>query len=164
MKKTYLIGAIFLIATICSCENGKENYIKGVDPYLLSAGFKKFGFKTSTNTSEEYGNLWIIQGNDLYTSYNLSLYSSDNSGIQSIRASAMLTDPNGKIDYSFFHEIAMQTKEECDPNIVSKWLSIHYNNAGDTVINNVSFSVTEPSKLSKMLTIQKVSSESTDNI
>lgn len=76
----------------------------------------------------------------------------------------MLTDPNGKIDYSFFHEIAMQTKEECDPNIVSKWLSIHYNNPGDTVINNVSFSVTEPSKLSKMLTIQKVSSKSTDNI
>lgn len=55
--------------------------------------------------------------------------------------------------------MAMQTKEECDPNIVSNWLSIHYNNPGDTIINKVSFSIKEPSKLSKTLIIKKVSNE-----
>ena len=49
--------------------------------------------------------------------------------------------------------MALQTKEECDPNIVSNWLSIHYNNPGDTIINKVSFSITEPFELSKILTI-----------
>ena len=61
MKKTYLIGAIFLIATICSCENGKENYIKGVDPYLLSAGFKKFGFLVITLEYKVYEQVQCLQ-------------------------------------------------------------------------------------------------------
>lgn len=165
MKKIYLVEAILLIAGVCSCEKNDENYIKGVDPTAITAAFKHSNFKTDRSFNAEYGNLWSINGEDIYSSYNILLFSKNSTTkIESITVNALLKSPDGNIDYSLFQEMAMQTKEECDPNIVSNWLSIHYNNPGDTIINKVCFSITEPSELSKTLTIKKVLKESTDNI
>lgn len=161
MRKRYIAGIFLLVSgMISSCVENSNNYIKGIDPYLISYSFKKLDFTTNTSSVEGFGKSWNIEGKDFYASYNISLYSIDNSNnIQSIQASATLNDLNGKIDYSFFHEIALQTKEECDQNIVSNWLSNHYNNAGDTIINQVSFSISQPSELTKILRISKILSD-----
>lgn len=158
-KRNLIITLLFLNVLFISCtENNK--YLKGVDPTAITAAFKGFHFNTNRTFDAEYGNLWSISGEDNYSTYNILLFSQNSTNeIESITINALLKKSDGKIDYSLFHEMAMQTKEECDPNIVSNWLSIHYNNPGDTIINKVSFSIKEPSKLSKTLIIKKVSNE-----
>lgn len=156
MKKGHSIIIVLFLILLSSCGDNNK-YLKGVEPSAITATFKAFKFKTDRTFDAEYGNLWNITGEDVYSTYNIQLFSQNSvSEIESITVNALLKKPKGEIDYSLFHEMAMQTKEECDPSIVSNWLSAHYNNPGDTIINQVSFSMSQPSELAKTLTIKKV--------
>lgn len=151
-----MVVVVFVMLLTNSCSND-ERYLIGVEPSAITSAFKSLNFKTDRTFDAEYGNLWNITGEDSNSTYNIQLFSENStSQIESITVNALLKSPKGEIDYSLFHEMAMQTKVECDPNVVSSWLSAHYNNPGDTIINQVSFSMSQPSELAKTLTIKKV--------
>lgn len=153
---------VFLMLLTNSCSDNAR-YLAGVEPSTITSAFKSFNFKTDRTFDAEYGNLWNITGEDSNSTYNIQLFSENSTTqIESITVNALLKTSKGEIDYSLFHEMAMQTKEECDPTIVSNWLSAHYNNPGDTIINQVSFSMSQSSELAKTLTIKKVSATFTE--
>lgn len=152
-----LIIMVCVIGT-CSDNNNREvGYLRGVEPSLISTALKSFDFKVDYIPSSEYGYLWNMIGHDAYATYTVQLYSKEySSHVESIIVNSVLNSVKGKPDYSLFHELAMQVKEECDPNVVSEWLSLHYNNPGDTLINRVSFSMEQPTALVKIFRIEKL--------
>lgn len=154
MKKLLLLP---LLATLFACgTNENEKAIKGLKPVDVYQNLEKEGFTTEkslvgdikgwTNKKQEIGGLFIVE-----------TISSNTSSVESVRATVS-TDINADINKTlpFFNYVASLQYENSDYMNTTKWLKNNFDSSeSDTIVGGVKFTIRNPSKVVKILTLEK---------
>ncbi|MDM1513572.1 hypothetical protein [Myroides odoratimimus] len=156
MKK--IILGVGLLALVSCSEYVNENAIKGADPYdmvmsLEKEGFTKLIMNTDIGTSIQMSN--DIDG----LKQRYSTFSIDNKSVESVSVSIQVDGVTKYVDAgkSFIQFSATMPYDEMNQEAISKWVDNNYNNdKKDTIIGDAKFTMLAPSKLVRMLTIEKV--------
>ncbi|MDM1033804.1 hypothetical protein HXZ91_04835 [Myroides odoratimimus] len=157
MKKVLLlIGGMSLLVSCSDYVN--KNAIKGADPYdmimsLEKEGFTKLIMNTDIGTS-------IQMSNDIGgLKQRYSTFSIDNKSVESVSVSIQVDGVTKYVDAgkSFIQFSATMPYDAMNQEAVSKWVDKNYNNdKKDTIIGDAKFIILAPSKLVRMLTIEKI--------
>ena len=156
MKKTILILLSLILLSCGDTEN--LNAIKGLMPVDVYLNMEKQGFSTKKTFNSEYGNSWDNVKNENGISYSVNTFSMDMNSVESIKATAIVSPPK-KIEATkdFFKFVSSIPYDNSEPQKVINWLDSNFNNdKSSIIIGTAEFTIYNPSKLTRMLTIKKV--------
>jgi hypothetical protein len=142
--------------TVASNVDNKIPELKPVDVYL---NLEKQGFTTEKNFSTEYGNSWDCKSSSAGIDYHVNIFSDDVNSVERVRATAMLNGSEDKLIVAtkpFIKYVASVPFEGNDPAKFADWLEKNFNNDKQSLtISNVTFTIYAPTKLLRMLDIEK---------
>jgi len=154
MKKIILLPLLEMLFACGSKENVKA--IKGLQPVDVYLNFENMGYTTHKALSGDLKS-WIstkvLPGGTLTVEAN----SADTKSVETVRATAMV-DVTGDIQNTrdFFKTVVSLPYENSNYDINTKWINSVFNKTeGDTIVNGVRFTFKSPSKMVKILTLEK---------
>jgi ABC-type uncharacterized transport system auxiliary subunit len=141
---------------VATKTDNKIPELKPVDVYL---NLEKQGFTTEKNFSSEYGNSWDCKSSSAGIDYHVNVFSDDVNSVERVRATAMLNGSEDKqivATKPFLKYVASVPFEGNDPAKFAEWLDKNFNNDKQFLtISNVKFTIYAPTKLLRMLDIEK---------
>lgn len=157
MKKTLLI---LMMGALLSCGGtDKENStgIRGLAPVDVYLNMEKQGFTTTKNLGTESGNFWDCKMSQNGVDYQVNIYSSNNSLVENVKATAMLTSATGIAQTKqFFIYISSLPYDNSDPGQASEWIDDNFDNDKATkIIGDAKFTIFVPSEFARMMTVEK---------
>ena len=142
--------------TVAAKTDNKIPELKPVDVYL---NLEKQGFTTTKNLSSEYGNSWDCKSSSAGIDYHVNVFSDDVNSVERVRATAMLNGIEDKqiiATMPFLKYVASVPFEGNDPAKFAEWLDKNFDNDKQSLtISDVKFTIYAPTKLLRMLDIEK---------
>lgn len=158
MKKVLLLSVCMLGLLSCG-SSVNENAIKGADPYDMVMSLEKEGFDKQLLNTDIGTSIEMTSSMDgLKQRY--STFAIDNKSVETVRASIEV-DGSGiksvEAGKTFIQFSSTMPYDTMNQEAISKWVDKNYNNdKKDTIIGDAKFTMYVPSKLVRMLIIEKV--------
>jgi hypothetical protein len=157
MKKMSFI--LFMGLAMSCSDNSKENVngIKGLSPVDVYLNMEKQGFTTVKNLGTESGNFWNCKMSKDDIDYQVNTYSSRNTLVENVKATAMTTSVDG-INQSkqFFKYVSSLPYDSSDPEQATAWVAENFDNdKAVKIIGDAKFTIYVPSQFARMMTIEK---------
>lgn len=176
MKHFWAVALIFILAVSCTASKSgnstsgsrqgskqatteKVSYAKipGLMPVDVYQNMEGKGFTTKKNFSDN-GNLWTSTYAGAGISYSVGAFSHDASSVESVQATARVTDVTNKnisAALPFFLFLSSLPYDGSNPTKVGNWLRNNFNNDKSSVtISNVEFTINAPSDFARTLVIE----------
>lgn len=136
-----------------------NHFIPGLAPVDVYLNFEEEGFKTEKILSGgEFGYTWTNKSNVEGIEYRVTTFSTEIEKVEAVRATAMV-DPSIKniiATKPFLFYIASLPYEKAEPQTVQNWIEANFNNdKASTTVNGVRFTIYAPTKMLRMLDVEK---------
>ncbi len=166
LTATLIFFATITVACKDSKKSGEDTAIKsdknipGLQPVDIYLNLEKQGFVTDKHYSTEFGNSWDCKNSSTGIDYVVSVFSSDISSVETLKATAMLTGQEDKgieATKPFLKYIASVPFEGNDPAKVAEWIEDNFDKDKQTlVVSNVRFTIYAPTAFMRMLRVELV--------
>ncbi|MDM1045890.1 hypothetical protein HX004_14115 [Myroides sp. 1354] len=154
MKKILLLSILTLMFSCGKNEN--EKAIKGLQPVDIYLNLEKQGFTTNKTLGGDL-KMWESKKSNLGEDFIVETNSSDTKSVEFVRAT-VITNSKGDLNKNilFFKFIASLPYEGSDHVTSTKWLEKNLTSKeADTIINEVKFTLKNPSKMVRTLQLEK---------
>lgn len=142
-----------------SSEKVLENAIPGLSPVDVYLSLEQKGFAVNRSGGGKNGMLWTCKSKDYGIDYEVAIFSHSTDDVETVNASVMVdvTKKQIKAARQFLSYIASLPYANANPQKAKAWVEQNFDkDKAGVVIGGVKFTIFAPSKMARMLLVEKV--------